>query len=185
MSPLRYHHNPTVHLCPVTVQDVTVILELETISFVRGEERFNSRRVRNLIANPRAIVIVAESKDRVLGWAAGLLRRHRNSNSGRLYAVAVHPDAQGKSIGQRLVSHILHSLAALGAKRIFLEVNANNHGAINIYHKLGFTDRGYLVDYYGPGHHGIRMIRLTTTRPSGKNESLKLRRDGIYISEKK
>ncbi|MDN3511323.1 MAG: GNAT family N-acetyltransferase [Candidatus Jettenia sp. CY-1] len=164
---LKYRHNiAPIHLRSATVQDIAAILELETAGFSRIEERFNQRQVLHLIANPRATVIVAESKGRVLGWAAGLVRRHSKSNSGRLYAVAVHPDAQGKYIGKRLVSHILNALAARGVQRIFLEVNAKNQGAINLYYKLGFIDQEYLADYYGPGHHGIRMVRLISPNHS-------------------
>ncbi len=155
----RYHHNPTIHLRPATGADTAAILELETVSFSRAEERFGRRQVQSLTTNPRAIVVVAEDDRKVFGWAAGLLRRHHESNSGRLYAIAVHPNARGRGIGKRFVNHILHWLAMHGARRVFLEVNVKNQEAINLYHKLGFTDQKYLVDYYGPGYHGLRMVR--------------------------
>lgn len=158
-----YHHNPIIHLRSATVEDIAAILELETVSFSRAEEKFGRRQVQSLITNPHAFVVVAESDNKVFGWAAGLLRRHHASNSGRLYAVAVHPNARGKGIGKRLVNHILLSFAMHGARRIFLEVNAENQEAINLYHKLGFTDQKYLVDYYGPGYHGLRMMREITS----------------------
>ena len=153
-----------IRLRPATDRDVAAILELEIASFARVEERFNRRRVQDLIKNPRAIALVAESKGKVPGWAVGLLRSHKESNSGRIYAVAVHPDARGKRIGQRLVGRIIHSLVMRGAGRIYLEVHADNRGAINLYRKLGFIVQGYLADYYGPGHHGLRMMRPATIR---------------------
>ena len=155
-------HHQVIRLRPATDRDVAAILELEIASFARIEERFNRRRVQDLIKNSRAIALVAEGKGQVLGWAVGLLRSHRESNSGRIYAVAVHPDARGKRIGQRLVGRIIHSLVRRGAGRIYLEVHADNLGAIKLYHKLGFIDQGYLADYYGPGHHAIRMMRPST-----------------------
>lgn len=166
----KYYHLPAVRLRPVTVRDIEPILGLEIACFSRTEEMFNRRQVLGLIANPRAIVVVAESKKRVLGWAAGLIHRHGQNYSGRLYAVAVHPDAQGKRIGQRMIERILRVLAMRGASRIFLEVHADNQKAINLYRKLGFTDRGYLADYYGPGHHGLRMMRPVTNKRT-KNSS--------------
>lgn len=145
---------------PAREDDVPAILELETMCFTRAEERFHRRQIHNLVINPRAIAFVAEDEGGVLGWAAGLSRRHPGSNSGRLYAVAVHPQARGRHIGQTLVEHILYSLTRCGARRIFLEVNRNNTLAIRLYHKLGFVEQKCLVDYYGSGYHAIRMVRF-------------------------
>ncbi|MCF6157557.1 MAG: GNAT family N-acetyltransferase [wastewater metagenome] len=166
---LRDQDNPTPHLRPGTVCDVDSILKLETISFIRIEEQFSRKQIQRLITNPRAVVVVTVSNDRVVGWAAGLIRRHLRSISGRLCAIAVHPDVRGKGIGKQMVRHIIHSLTELGARRIYLEVNAKNRGAIHLYHKLGFADREYLEDYYGRGYHGIRMM-LSTTSDTGINE---------------
>lgn len=150
----------SIRIRPAIDHDVPAILELETISFTRAEERYHRRQIRNLIINPRAIVLVAEDEGKVLGWAAGLLRRHSGSNTGRLYAIAVHPHARGRYIGQTLVEHILCSLTRCGARCIFLEVNRNNSSAIHLYRKLGFVEQKCLVDYYGPGYHAIRMVRF-------------------------
>ena len=160
---------PAFRLRPAEARDIASLVELETACFALTEEIFNRRQLQRLITNPRAIVVVAERKEVVMGWAAGLLRRYRQRHSGRLYAVAVHPDAQGKRIGHKLTEHILNALAARGAQRIFLEVHAENQKAINLYRKLGFIDQGYLANYYGQHHHAIRMIRPATTneRPKG------------------
>lgn len=155
----KHRQHSAVCLRTVTAQDIESILELEIACFLRTEEMFNRRQVRWLTTNPRAIVVVAEGKKRIVGWAAGLLHRHGQNYSGRLYAIAVHPDAQGKRIGQRLIERILRALAMRGARRIFLEVHTDNQKAINLYRKLGFTDREYLAHYYGPNHHGLRMMR--------------------------
>ncbi|RIK02065.1 MAG: hypothetical protein DCC43_04440 [Candidatus Brocadia sp.] len=164
MTISKPHNRPTFCLRPAETRDAAPLLELEASCFTRTEEMFNRRQIQRLITNPRAIVVVAERKGVALGWAAGLLRRyHQRYSSGRLYAVAVHPDEQGQRIGQKLTDHILHALATHGAERIFLEVHAKNQKAINLYRKLGFTEQEYLADYYGTHHHGIRMMRSTTT----------------------
>ncbi len=169
MVTYKPHDRPAFRLRPAEAKDVASLLELETSCFARSEEMFNRRQLQRLIANPRAIVAVAERKGVVVGWAAGLLRRYRQRHSGRLYAVAVHPDAQGKRIGHKLTNHILRALTARGARRIFLEVHAANQKAINLYHKLGFIDQGYLANYYGSHHHGIRMMRPATTTQRPKS----------------
>lgn len=153
---------PHIRLRSAEAGDAASIYELETSCFDRAEEMFNRRQLQRLIANPRAIVVVAERKGTIMGWAAGLLRRDRHRCSGRLYAIAVHPDAQGMGIGKKLTDYILKTLTSHGAQRIFLEVHAENQKAINLYHKMGFIDRKYLTNYYGPHHHGIRMMRPAT-----------------------
>ncbi len=162
MSTSKSCHRPEIRLRTAEIRDVTSILELETACFARAEEAFNRRQVYGLVVNPRATVILAESKGHVVGWAAGLLRRHRHYYSGRLYALAVHPDMQGKRIGNKLIGRIFRELAARGARRIFLEVHTGNQKAIHLYRKFGFADQEYLADYYGPGHHGLRMMRPAT-----------------------
>ncbi|MBE7444544.1 MAG: GNAT family N-acetyltransferase [Planctomycetia bacterium] len=162
MATYKPQRRPIFRIRPAEARDIVSLLELETSCFARTEEMFNRRQLQRLIANPRAVVVVAERKDRVLGWAAGLVRLRLKSYSGRVYAVAVHPDAQGKRVGYKLTSHVLHALTAYGAQRIFLEVHAENQKAINLYRMLGFIDQGYLANYYGPHHNGIRMMRSAT-----------------------
>jgi hypothetical protein len=101
-----------------SADDVPAILDLEQACFQSLEETFNRRQIRALIGNPRATVTVAETEGKVLGWSVGLVRQHRKSRSGRLYAIAVHPEAQGHKLGRRLAEHTLSALAGLGIERI-------------------------------------------------------------------
>ncbi len=141
--------------------DVATILGLERACFKSLEETFNRRQIKNLILNPRATVTAAVLDGQVVGWAVGLIRQHRHSQSGRLYAVAVHPDHRGKQLGRGLAEHALLSLSQLGISRVFLEVRSDNHTAINLYRKLGFIGHRFLPKYYGQGGHGLRMKRVT------------------------
>lgn len=142
--------------------DVAALLELERCCFQNLEETFNRRQIRYLIQDRRATVTVAQGQatGRILGWSVGLVREHRRCRSGRLYAVAVHPEVQGRHIGKALVEHTLASLDALGIARVYLEVREDNASALRLYRKLGFADRGVLPNYYGQGRHGRRMMRL-------------------------
>jgi len=143
-----------------TSGDVDGIIVVEHASFSTPEEIFTRQQVRALIANPRATVLVATSGDGMIaGWAGGLIRRHRGGASGRLYAIAVHPSARGAKFGRRLLEAVLAGLHAGGANKVYLEVRADNHAAINLYKTAGFTFRKDLPDYYGPARHGVSMIR--------------------------
>ncbi|MCX5662726.1 MAG: N-acetyltransferase, partial [Planctomycetota bacterium] len=139
------------------VEDVPAILELEDACFNTLDETFNRRQLRYLLGSPRATVTVAESEGRIVGWSVGLVRQHRKSRSGRIYAVAVHPAVQGRRLGQALVEHTLEALSVLGIDRVFLEIRADNEAAIRLYRRLGFAEQKQLPNHFGPGRHGRSM----------------------------
>jgi ribosomal-protein-alanine N-acetyltransferase len=151
-------NNPPVSLLRhATVADLPGITEVEQLSFVHAGERFSERRVQYLIVNPRAIVTVAVERDRVLGWAAGLVWLRGREPWGRIYALAVHPDARGKRLGPRLLDNMIQALRTRGAGRIFLEVRADNHSAVRLYEKVGFSTCRVMHHYYGPDLPAQRM----------------------------
>lgn len=137
--------------------DVDPIIDVELSCFDAPDELFTRRQVRRLIDNPRATVTVAELDGRVIGWAVGLVRQHRRSRSGRLYAVAVHPSARGRHVGRLLVEATIDALKAKGVERIYLEVRNDNATAIALYEKLGFLQTRSLPGYYGVDRDGLRM----------------------------
>ena len=147
-----------VTFCPGLADDTPAILALENSCFDDEHERFNSRQVRRLIASAGAVVMVARAGGRIVGWAAGLARRHATCSSGRIYALAVDGESRGMQIGRRLMEQIIGRLRSRGAGRLYLEVRSDNHAAIALYRKLGFVDFRFLPDYYRPGLHALRML---------------------------
>ncbi len=137
--------------------DVDPIIEIELSCFDAPDELFTRRQVRRLIDNPRATVTVAELDGRAVGWAVGLVRQHRRTRSGRLYAVAVHPSARGRHAGRLLVEATIAALKAKGVERVYLEVRRDNETAIALYEKLGFVPTQSLPGYYGVDRDGLRM----------------------------
>lgn len=112
-------------------------------------------------------MFVAE-RERVAGWAVGLIRGHGAigaRQTGRLYAIAVHPDAAGQGLGRTLAERVLDALQDAGVDRVALEVRADNATAQRLYRSLGFVTVRVLPDYYGPGLDGLRMRRAPHTSP--------------------
>jgi ribosomal-protein-alanine N-acetyltransferase len=141
------------------VADTLAIEALEKASFEWApEDAFSKSQIRRLLVNPRAIVLVAARGGEILGWAAGLVRRHSKGRSGRIYAIAVHPGAQGMRLGRRLMERIMQELTARKSLRIYLEVDETNAGAIALYRKLGFIDDRRLPHYYAKGRHALHFI---------------------------
>ena len=139
------------------MEDVPAIVAIEQASFHHAGERFADRKIRHLIASPRAIATVAEGDGQVLAWAAGLFWARGRDPWGRIFALAVHPDGRGQRIGERLLDDIVQRLRTRGARRIFLEVRTDNHAAIRLYERFGFRACKALADYYAPNINAIRM----------------------------
>jgi ribosomal-protein-alanine N-acetyltransferase len=155
--------------------DIEGIEAIENSSFDNVGERFHRRQIASLVANPRARVLVAQdASGKLVGWGAALTRktprrggiptsgqsaiRNPQSAIGRIYAVAVHPDARGLGLGKKLMVAMMDDLHSRGAQRIFLEVRADNDAAIGLYHKLGFVDAGLIDHYYGHQLHALKMV---------------------------
>src|SRR4029453_390755 len=58
--------------------------------------------------------------------------------------VVVGPDAGGGGIGRQVVEAALADAAAHGVEVVMLEVRGNNHGAIALYERCGFTRCGLI-----------------------------------------
>ncbi len=77
---------------------------------------------------------------------------------GRVYALAISPEARGRRLGPRMLEQLIDALRGRGAGRIFLEVRPDNP-AVKLYEKFGFAACKTLPDYYGKGHPAQRMAR--------------------------
>jgi ribosomal protein S18 acetylase RimI-like enzyme len=138
---------------------VPAIRAIEELAFPHPAERFSTRKVRYLIESPRAIVLVAELKGEVAGWASGFARTRSPRPWGRVFALAVNPKVHGQKLGERLLRRLMGELWAAGAQRLVLEVRPDNAAAIRLYERVGFTPRVLLSNFYAPGLDARRMIR--------------------------
>lgn len=60
------------------------------------------------------------------------------SAAGEVYAVGVHPSAQGTGLGKALTLHGMNFLASSGLEKIVLYVDDENRPAVQLYTSLGF-----------------------------------------------
>ncbi len=84
-------------------------------------------------------LLVAEDED---GPLAGLhwLKR-RDARTGEVYNLAVHPRAQGRSVGPALLHAGLEHLASVGCAEVILWVDRDNERAVRLYERYGFATR--------------------------------------------
>jgi ribosomal protein S18 acetylase RimI-like enzyme len=140
--------------------DLDQILALEQSCFTAYN--LSRRRLQYLQARPSAVFLAAEVGGRVVGEAIALVRRHKQSVSGRTYSLAVAPACRGKGIGERLMRAMIDELGRRGVRRVYLEVETSNSAARRLYERIGFKMVGALSGYYGEGRHGVHMMFETS-----------------------
>ncbi len=69
-------------------------------------------------------------------------------DEAEIITIGVHPDARGAGIAIAMLGIMENEAKKAGAKKIFLEVSAENAPAIALYKKQGFIENGRRPKYY-------------------------------------
>jgi len=69
-------------------------------------------------------------------------------DEAEIITIGVHPDARGAGIAIAMLGIMENEVKKAGAKKIFLEVSAENAPAIALYKKCGFIQNGLCPKYY-------------------------------------
>ena len=137
-----------------TAADLDAICELEQVGFAEFE-RWSRQSWADEVAGDRWVITRLDAHARVIGVASFGIA----GDMADLYRVVVHPDVRGQGIGASLVNAGLDWAAAVGARRMLLEVRPDNDPAAGLYRRLGFEEVSVRRDYYGPGHDALVMQR--------------------------
>lgn len=65
-----------------------------------------------------------------------------------LFNLAIHPNFQGKKLGQSLLEELMLQLQKKGIMTLWLEVRESNQNAIKLYEKLNFNEVDIRKNYY-------------------------------------
>lgn len=137
--------------------------DLERIEAVSFDGDWLSRRsLRHHLQSKTADVFVAELARTIIGYAIMFYRR--TSTVGRLYSIAIMPEARGKGVGEKLVAACERAARARGCRTLQLEVHTNNAGAIRLYERLGYVHFGRHENYYHDGAPALRLAKPLTSR---------------------
>ena len=89
-------------------------------------------------------VLITEPQDKIIGigcfWSI--------LEEAHITILAVHPDYQGRGLGQFMLYSLLHDAVKWGLERATLEVRQSNQVALAIYQKFGFQIAGLRKKYY-------------------------------------
>ncbi|MDO7867867.1 mycothiol synthase [Nocardioides jiangxiensis] len=133
--------------------DAPELLRVNAAAFAHHPEQggMDATNLAERMAEPwfdPAGLLVAMDGERMLGfhWT----KVHGHAGDGEVYVVAVDPPAHARGVGGALLRAGLRHLAAAGARRVFLYVEADNAPALALYRGLGFSTDHAHVQYVRP-----------------------------------
>lgn len=140
-------------LRPGTLADLPALLRIEESSF--SGDRLSARQYRHHLRHPRNRLLVADLDGEVVGSALLFLRR--GSDLARLYSIAVADAARGRGLGAALLAASEKAAGEAGARRMRLEVRADNPAALGLYQAHGYRIFAQWTGYYEDGCTALRL----------------------------
>jgi len=108
------------------------------------DEPWDARAIRGVIQGPGAFGFVLRDEADI---AAFILAR-AVADEAEILTLAVDPARRRRGAGAALVEAAARFAAAVDARRLFLEVAADNTAALALYRGAGFADAGLRKAYY-------------------------------------
>jgi [ribosomal protein S18]-alanine N-acetyltransferase len=133
-------------------RDAAAIAQLHALSFGRGWEEDEVYRL--LI--DRAVVAHRAMSGRTL---VGFVMSRMAADEAEILSIAIAPARRGRGLSRPLLDYHLRSLAGLGARTVFLEVDEHNAPARRLYEGAGFREAGRRQGYYAGGAAALVLRR--------------------------
>jgi ribosomal protein S18 acetylase RimI-like enzyme len=146
----------------------------EALGFVDPPARADYlRALSSLLDHSTAVnggVVAALHDDRVVGtaqWSRSAYPTRRVL--AELDRVVVAPESRGAGVGRGLVETAVSDAAAHGVEVVTLEVRGNNHAAIALYERCGFTRCGLIPNAVAAGldRYDLVLMARELPRPDG------------------
>lgn len=131
-----------IKIRPMTRSDIESVMEIECKCFAVPWSKASFED--ELTHNSRAIYLVADCGERVVGYAG----MWRVLDEAHITNIAVHPEFQRRKIGCALVEGLIDKAKGEHIRHMTLEVRESNHAAQNLYRKYGFKAAGKRKNYY-------------------------------------
>jgi [ribosomal protein S18]-alanine N-acetyltransferase len=81
--------------------------------------------------------------------------------------ICIRPENQRQGLGLRMMKHLIKQSRYLNSNSVYLEVRVSNHGAYDLYRKLGFIQTSERKDYYPAkgGREDALVLTLSLKEP--------------------
>lgn len=134
MTLLRAANIRTMHLLDI---DRIILIEREIFLFPWSPGNFSDSIKAGYVCQ------VLEQKDTLMGYGIMI----RSPEEAHVLTLGIAADWQKKGLGKKLLQHFIECAKEQAAKSIFLDVRESNHGAAQLYKRMGFhqiaTRKGY------------------------------------------
>lgn len=131
-----------LHIEPGETRDAAELARIHRQGFYRG---WPMEEFAHFLADKATPAYIAcDARRRIAGFA--LIRTV--ADESELLTIAVDPKWRGKGMGRALMDAVFADLMLSPARRMFLEVDEQNHAAIRLYEKLGFERISSRKGYY-------------------------------------
>ncbi len=134
-----------------THADAAPMAALHAACFAKG---WSEKSIANLL-NDKGVLAHTVSVAPV-NALAGIIMARGAGDEAEILTLAVARQFRRNGLAQTLITKISTRLAASGAERLFLEVDAENDAATALYEKHGFTVIGRRRNYYRRDGHPPR-----------------------------
>lgn len=150
-----------LHVEPARVEDAPVLARLHAQGFYRGWPR---EEFAAFLAAPAVTpgYVVCDAKRSISGFALFRIA----ADEAELLTIAIDPRRRGKGLGRALLAAALSDLTLSPVRRVFLEVDAQNGAAIQLYERSSFERVGERSGYY-PRPDGSAATALVMCKQLG------------------
>lgn len=138
-----------MHVVAATVEDLPMLENLEALAYQPYRRSSRASLLRSLRSQRQTVWIGRTTKP----VASMVLWHFRHTL--RIYAITVHPDAQGQGLGTKMLQ-FAKAHAPKGG-RLVLEADAQDPGLLSWYEHRGFEQVAFKPDFYGKGNHAWRL----------------------------
>lgn len=137
---------------PAGPRDAAAIAQLHALSFGRG---WDEDEVSRLLIDSAVVTHRAMSNRALVGFVMSRMA----ADEAEILSIAIAPARRGRGLSRPLLDYHLRSLAGLGARTVFLEVDEHNASARRLYDGAGFHEVGRREGYYAGGAAALVLRR--------------------------
>jgi ribosomal protein S18 acetylase RimI-like enzyme len=143
---------------PARLADLSELEQLEQACFT--SDLLSRERLRHWIRADNGILLVARAEESGALLGSCLVLTRRNSRKARLYSLATAPAARGQGVGARLLAAAETAAGKQGCASMRLEVAEDNARAIELYRASGYSQFGFIAEFYEDGRNALRLQKV-------------------------
>ena len=143
----------TAHLRVATLDDLTILVDLEALTF--PEDPWSPFMLADELSSPASRYWIAMDEAGVpIGYGGVKV----GGDQADVMTIGVAPRARGRGVGRAILDALLEWARQAGAVEIFLDVRPSNEGAIGLYESRGFVEIGRRPRYFrNPVEEAVEM----------------------------